>query len=162
MGDMVASTRSPTRRRAERVGDFLTDWTNRLPPRVRRWAPRELVGFAMLGGFTFGVDLTLLWLLRRSTPLPVPAAVTTAYVGAVALNYVLNRTVNFRSHAPVAGEASRYTLVALTDYLLTLGVTTGLSAAGANLAAARILAAAFVAFFNYAAARWWIFRNPGG
>ncbi|GAA1899311.1 GtrA family protein [Asanoa iriomotensis] len=138
--------------------DVLTAWTDRLPRRLRRWVTPELVGFAILGGFTFAVDLALLWALRRWTPLPVPVAVTVSYVAAVTLNYVLNRTLNFKSHAPVVGEASRYTVVMVGDYLLTVGVTSGLTALGAGLAPARLLAAAFVALFNYVAARWWIFR----
>ncbi|MEV0716298.1 GtrA family protein [Asanoa sp. NPDC050611] len=144
---------------ATRVADAFTGWTERLPPPVRRWVTRELVGFAILGGLTFGVDLALLWALRRWTPLPVPVAVTASYVAAVALNYVLNRKLNFRSHAPVVGEASRYTIVMAGDYLLTVGVTSGLTAVGVSLAAARLLAAAFVALFNFVAARWWIFRR---
>jgi putative flippase GtrA len=106
-----------------------------------------------------GVDLALLWALRRWTPLPVPFAVTVSYVVAVALNYLLNRTMNFQSRAPVFGEASRYTVVAAADYLLTVGVTTGLTSAGLDLRAARLLAAAVVALLNYAAARWWIFQG---
>jgi putative flippase GtrA len=87
--------------------------------------------------------------------------VSVAYVAAVSLNYLLNRLVNFRSHAPIAGEASRYTMVAVADYLVTVGVTTGLTVAGLDLRIARPLASAFVAVFNYAAARWWIFMiNP--
>jgi hypothetical protein len=34
----------------ERVGDFLTSWVDRLPPRLRRLLPRELVGFAVVLG----------------------------------------------------------------------------------------------------------------
>lgn len=155
----MVSTRSAARSRAERIGDFLTAWSDRLPPSVRRWAPRELIGFAILGGFTLGVDLSLLWALRRWTPLAVPVAVSVAYVAAVALNYVLNRTMNFRSHSPVGGEASRYTVVVLADYLLTVGVTTCLTAIGVDLQVARLLASAVVAVFNYAGARWFIFRK---
>ncbi|MDG4825389.1 GtrA family protein [Asanoa sp. WMMD1127] len=155
-------TRSATRARAERVGDALTGWSDRLPTPLRRWVSRELVGFAILGGCTLAVDLALLWALRRWTPLPVPVAVTVAYVAAVALNYVLNRVVTFRSHARVVGEASRYTAVAIADYVLTVSVTTALTAGGTSLAIARPAAAAVVAILNYAAARWWIFRGGAG
>ncbi|WP_203717151.1 GtrA family protein [Asanoa siamensis] len=151
---------TPTRSTPERVGGVLAGWTSRLPRGLRRWLTPSLVGFAILGGFTFGVDLALLWTLRRWTPLPVPIAVTASYVVAVALNYVLNRTMNFRSHAPILGEASRYTVVMALDYVLTVGVTTALTGLGLDLTAARLMAAAVVALLNYAAARWWIFRPP--
>jgi putative flippase GtrA len=143
----------------ERVGEWLTSWVDRLPAPLRRLLPRELVGFAILGGFTFSIDLALLWFLETHTTLPVPVAVTGAYVVAFSLNFVLNRTVNFRSHAPVGGQALRYALVIACDYGLTLGVTSGLAAAGLDFRIARIIAGACVATFTYTGARWWVFRD---
>jgi putative flippase GtrA len=143
----------------ERVGDWLTSWVARLPPGLRRLLPRDLVGFAILGGFTFLVDLSLLWLLRTETALPIPVAVSIAYVIAFGLNFVLNRTVNFRSHAPVGSQALRYGLAAVCDYGLTVGVTSGLAAAGMDVRLARFIAAACVATFTYSVARWWVFRD---
>jgi hypothetical protein len=70
----------------------LTSWVERLPPRLRRFLPRQLVGFGLLGGFTFVVDLVLLATLRAWTTLPLPVAVTIAYAAAFGLNFVLNRT----------------------------------------------------------------------
>jgi putative flippase GtrA len=147
------------RGRAERVGDFLTGWVDRLPPRLRRILPRDLAGFAMLGAFTFAIDLAVLAMLRRWTHLPMPVAVSIAYVGAFGLNFVLNRTVNFRSHAPVAGQLVRYALVVLGDYLITVTVTTGLAMLGLDFRVARVAASFFVAVFTYSASRWWVFRD---
>jgi putative flippase GtrA len=148
---------------AERAGDLLTSWVDRLPPRMRRWLPRELVGFAVLGAFTFLVDLALLASLRTWTRLPLPVDVTVAYVLAFGLNFVLNRTVNFRSHAPVGRQALRYAAVIAVDYGLTVGVTTGLAALGVDFRLARLLAATCVAAFTYTGSRWWVFREaPGG
>jgi putative flippase GtrA len=155
----VGPSRRTGRRWPERVGDFLTSWADWLPARVRPLLPRELVGFAILGAFTLSVDLTLLVLLRRWTRLPLPVAVSISYVCAVALNYVLNRTINFRSRAPVGGEAIRYAVVMLGDYLFTVGVSTGLTAMGLDFRIARLIASFIVAIFLYAASRWWVFRN---
>jgi putative flippase GtrA len=143
----------------ERLSDALTAGVDRLPSGLRRYLPRDLVGFAVLGGCTFLVDLALLAALRTWTPLPLPAAVTIAYVIAFGLNFSLNRTVNFRSHAPIAGQAVRYTIVISCDFLLTLGVTTGLTALGLDFRLARLAAAGCVAAFTYTAARWWVFRD---
>jgi putative flippase GtrA len=159
MGGMAVQKRGAAPTRAERVGDFLTSWVDRLPPRVHRFLPRELVGFAILGAFTLGVDLVLLTLLRHATRLPMPVAVSVAYVSAFGLNFVLNRTVNFRSHAPVGGQVLRYALVVVGDYLLTVGVTTGLSYLGLDFRLARLAASFFVAAFTYSASRWWVFRD---
>jgi putative flippase GtrA len=143
----------------ERAGDALTSWVEHLPPRARRVLPRVLLGFAILGAFTFLIDLALLGALRAWTRLPLAADVTIAYLAAFAVNFVLNRTVNFRSHAPVGGQALRYLVVVCCDFGFTLGVTTGLSALGLDFRVARLTAAACVATFTYTAARWWVFRR---
>lgn len=143
----------------ERAGDLLTGWADRLPPRLRRLLPRQLAGFAILGAFTLGVDLALLTLLRDTTRLPLAVAVSIAYLTAVALNYALNRTVNFRSHAPVGRQIARYAVVMLGDYLVTVGVSTGLAALGLEFQLARLAASGVVAVFTYTASRWWVFRD---
>ncbi|WP_305784930.1 GtrA family protein [Symbioplanes lichenis] len=145
--------------RSERAGDFLTAWVDKLPSRVRRIVTRDMAGFAELGAFTFAVDLALLAALRAWTPLPLPVAVSIAYVVAFALNFVLNRTVNFRSHAPAGPQAARYAVVIAGDYLITVGASTGLAAAGLPFAVGRVAASAIVAVFTYSASRWWVFRD---
>lgn len=144
---------------AERAGDLLTSWVDRLPLPLRRRLPRELVGFALLGSFTFLIDLTLLAAMKAWTSLPLHVAVTLAYLTAFGINFVLNRTVNFRSHAPVGGQALRYAVVISVDFGLTLGVTTGLAGLGLDFRLARLIAGACVAVFTYSASRWWVFRD---
>lgn len=144
---------------AERVGEALTGWVDRLPPRLRAVLPRDMVGFAILGATTFLLDIGLLTLLRTTTTLPLGVAVTLAYLAAFGVNFVLNRTVNFRSHGPVGGQAAKYAVVLAVDYSLTLGVTTGLAALGLDYRLARMAAGACVAAFTYSASRWWVFRT---
>jgi len=76
---------------------------------------------------------------------------------AFGLNFVLNRTVNFHSHAPIGGQVLRYAVVLVGDYLLTVGVSTGLSGLGLNFLIARVIASSCVAVFTYSACRWWVF-----
>jgi putative flippase GtrA len=142
----------------EQRSEFLTSWVDRLPPRLRRLLPRELAGFAIIGAFTFSLDLTLLAILRDHTTLPLPAAVSIAYLLAFGLNFVLNRTVNFHSHAPIGGQILRYAVVLVGDYAVTVGVSTGLADLGLNFALARVTASFFVAVFTYSASRWWVFK----
>lgn len=144
---------------ADRAGDLLTWLVDGLPAPVRRIVSRELIGFGILGGCTFLLDLALLWALRTWTQLPLPVSVTIAYVIAFGLNFVLNRAVNFRSHAPVGPQSARYAVVVACDYGLTLGVTTGLSALGVDFRIARLIAAGCVATFTYTASRFWVFRK---
>lgn len=144
---------------AERVGRALTAWVDRLPAGLRRILPKDLVGFAILGAFTFCVDILLLWALRTWTGLPLPLDVSLAYLVAFGLNFFLNRTVNFRSHAPVGRQVLRYSAVVLCDYGFTVAITSGLSALGLDFRLSRLTAAATVAVFTYSAARWWVFRD---
>lgn len=145
--------------RLARFGLALTGWTRRLPPRWQRALPPELVGYAILGLTTFLLDLALLATLRGGTTWPLPADITVAYVTAYAVNFVLNRTMNFRSHAPVRGQLAKFAVVTLCDYGLTLGVTTGLTALGLDFRVSRIIASVCVGVFTYIASRWWVFRD---
>ncbi|MQA14259.1 MAG: GtrA family protein [Pseudonocardiaceae bacterium] len=147
------------RRRTERANRVLAGWVDRLPPVVRGVVTPDMVGFAVLGLLTFAVDLVLLAVLERVTVLPLPASVTLAYAVAFGLNYLLNRTLNFRSHAPVGPQLARFVVVIACDFGITLGVTTGLTTVGVDFRIARVAAAACVAVFTYSAYRWWVFRD---
>jgi putative flippase GtrA len=154
MGVMVSS------RPGERLGVLLTGWVDRLPPPLRRLLPPEFVGYWILGTVTLCLDLGLLAVLRATTPLPLAVAVSIAYLTAFGLNYLLNRTVNFRSRAPVGGEMAKFIVIAVVDYLLTLGVTTGLSALGVDFRIARLTGSICVALVTYVGSKWWVFRDP--
>lgn len=143
----------------QRVVDGLTGLVHRLPPPVPRLVPREMVGFALLALFTFGVDVALLALLEGAAPLPLPASVAIAYGAAFSLNFVLNRTLNFRSHAPVGPQVLRFALVIACDFAITVGVTTAFTGLGVDFRLARVIAGGCVAAFTYSACRWWVFRD---
>ncbi|MFF0269006.1 GtrA family protein [Kribbella sp. NPDC004536] len=129
----------------------------RLPGNV----PASLVGFALINGFTFCVDLALLTVLRSWVQLPLWLAITIAYSTAFALSYVLNRAFNFRSHAPVGPQFAKYVVVVVVNYLvLILGLGTGLSALGVEYHLARIVAGLSEGVFMYCALRWLVFRTP--
>jgi putative flippase GtrA len=118
------------------------------------------LGFALINGFTFGIDLLLLSGLRAGLGLPLPAAVTVAYACTFTLNYYLNRSMNFKSHAPVGPQFASYALVVVINYLaFILGVSSALTALGLDFRLARILAGACEAVYMYSAMRWVVFRR---
>lgn len=138
---------------------------------VVRWLPFGLsrvvapsfLGFAIINGFTFGIDLLLLMLFRSGLGLPVPIAFTLAYVIAFGLSFVLNRALNFRSHAPVGPQAGLYAVAILINYLaFILGVGSALTAIGLQYVLSRIVAGACEAAFMYSVMRWIIFRDTRG
>jgi putative flippase GtrA len=131
----------------------------RLPWGLSR-LPASLLGFVVINGFTFGVDLALLTLLRSAVQLPLWLSVTIAYCAAFGLSYVLNRALNFRSHAAVGPQVAVYVGVVAINYLVwILGVGAGLSLLGIEYHVSRVIAGACEGIYMYCALRWLVFRN---
>ena len=117
-----------------------------------------LIRDLLIGAFTFGLDLALLTAVRSGLGWPLPVAVTIGYVVALSVNYVLNRVLNFRSHAPLGPETLRYAgAVAVNFGVVLVGVTTGLAAVGVPYQVARLAAGACEGIFMYSAMRWFVF-----
>jgi putative flippase GtrA len=132
----------------------------RLPFGLRSVVAPTFLGFCVINGLTFGIDLAILTGLHSGLHLPVPIAVTAAYVCAFALSYVLNRTFNFQSHADVGPQVAVYVVVVVLNYLVfILGVTTLLSAIGVQYQLSRIVAGLCEAVYMYSAMRWVVFRR---
>ena len=117
-----------------------------------------LIRYLLIGAFTFGLDLVLLTIVRSGLGWPLPVAVTIGYAVALSVNYVLNRVLNFRSHAPLGPETLRYAgAVAVNFGVVLLGVTTSLAAVGVPYQVARLAAGACEGIFMYCAMRWFVF-----
>lgn len=120
----------------------------------------SFVGFAMINGFTFSVDIGLLALLYRGLGLPHPLAITIGYVVAFGLAFVLNRRFNFHAHGPVTGQAARWALVVAINYVaLVLGLGGGLHLIGVPFLLARVVAGCAEAVWMYSTMRWWVFAS---
>jgi putative flippase GtrA len=131
-----------------------------LPGPLGRIVAPSLVGFAVVNGFTFAVDLVLLSLLVDGLRLPLWAGVTIAYGTAFALSFVLNRWLNFDPERPVGAQIGRYVAVIAVNYaVIVLGVTHGVTALGAPYQLARLGAGLCEAVFMYAAMRWFVFGH---
>jgi putative flippase GtrA len=118
------------------------------------------LGFCLINGLSFGVDLAILTGLHGGLNLPVPVAVTVAYACAFALSYVLNRTFNFQSHGPVGPQVAIYVVVVVVNYLaFILGVSSGLAAIGVHYQLSRIVAGICEAVYMYCAMKWVVFRR---
>ncbi|MCM6772001.1 GtrA family protein [Nocardia sp. CDC159] len=137
------------------------EWVvSRLPFGLAKIVAPTFLGFVLINSATFGFDLLLLTLLRTGLGVPLPIAVTVAYACAFALSYAANRTLNFRSHAPVGPQFAVYVVVVVINYLaFILGVSTALSALGVDYRLARFLAGGCEAVYMYCAMRWVVFRN---
>jgi len=132
----------------------------RLPFGLKSIVAPTFLGFALINGCTFAIDLLLLTGLRDGLGLPLAAAVTAAYASAFGLSYVLNRIFNFSSHSAVGPQLAVYVVVVAVNYLaFILGVSTGLSALCVEYHVARMAAGVCEAVYMYAAMRWVVFRR---
>lgn len=139
---------------------FTARLVERLPWGLSEIVPPTLVGYVLINGSTFGLDLALLTLLHGLLGVVLPAAFTIAYVTAFALSFVLNRRLNFLSHAPVGRQLVVYAIAVAINYLaFILGVATGLSSLGLEYHASRILAGLCEAVYMYCVLRWVVFRQ---
>jgi putative flippase GtrA len=134
----------------------------RLPFGLSRLVSGRLLGFAVISSITFPVDLALLTAFHGGLRWPLPVAITAAYALASGLGYVLNRTLNFRSHGAVGPQLTVYAAVLTVNFLaIILGVTTGLAALGLEYQLARLAASACETVYMYSAMRWLVFRDAG-
>ncbi len=146
---------------AESFAGFCARVVGRLPPGLARYIAPSLVGFAVINGFTFAVDLGLISLLHGQLDWPVWAAITVAYLTAFGLSFVLNRWLNFRSHAPVGRQLTLYLGAIGVNYVaILLGVGAGLAALGVHYQVARLIAGACEGLFMYSVLRWVVFARP--
>lgn len=132
----------------------------RLPFGLESVVAPTFLGFCVINGLTFAVDLALLTGLHGWLCLPVPIAVSAAYVCAFALSYALNRVFNFQSHGAVGPQVAVYAVVVVVNYLVfILGVTSVLSAVGVQYQVSRIVAGICEGVYMYCAMRWVVFRR---
>ncbi len=147
-------------RAAEYFHRFCERVVARLPFRLNTVIAPTLLGFVLINGFTFGVDLLILTLLHSRFGVPLPIALTAGYVCAFALSYVLNRTMNFRSHAVVGPQLAIYVVVVASNYAaFIVAVPTSLASFGLEYHLARIIAGGGEAIFMYSAMRWVVFQR---
>lgn len=157
---MQRDVRAGQPRLAERFHHGCEAAVGRLPVGLRSVVAPTFLGFCIINGFTFSVDVGILTGLRGGLGLPVPVAVTVGYACAFALSYLLNRTFNFQSHAPVGPQVAIYGVVVVVNYLVfILGVSSVLAAAGLQYQLARMVAGVCEAVYMYCAMRWVVFRR---
>ncbi|HKN56022.1 MAG TPA: GtrA family protein, partial [Amycolatopsis sp.] len=131
-----------------------------MPLGLSRVVAPTFLGFCVINGFTFGVDLGLLTAFHGGLRLPIWLSISLAYACAFGLSFVLNRTFSFHSHAPVGRQLVRYVVAIVVNYVaFLLGVGAGLSALGLEYHVSRILAGACEGVFMYSVMRWVVFPS---
>ena len=147
-------------RRGERYHALMAAIVRRLPFGLSRIVAPSFLGFAIINGFTFLVDLGLLSLCHGVLKWPYPAAVTVSYLTAFALSFVLNRAFNFRSHEALGPQTAKYVIALGINYAaFVLGLGDALTAMGVEYQLARILSGLCEGVYMYSVMRWVVFRG---
>lgn len=143
-----------------RFAAAMTAVAGKLPFGLSRVIPPSLLGYLLINLCTFFADLALLAAFHGGLHWPLPAAVTLSYGTASLASYLLNRVLNFRSHAAVGAQLPVFIAVSASNYLIfVLGLTDVLAALGVYYELARVIAALCEAGYLYCMMRWVVFRD---
>ncbi len=111
-----------------------------------------------MGILSYLADAGTLWALHGGAGISLLVATSIAFSTALVVNYGLNRVLTFASNSAVRYEASRYLLLVVANYVVTLALVGGLTAAGLPYLASKTVSTAALAVANFLAYRRWVFR----
>ena len=132
----------------------------RLPAPVRRRVPTTFIGYAIINGSAFLLDIAFLWFLYEKLHWFYPLAVTVGYAIAGLYSLLLNRWLNFQAHGHLVAQGSRYAVGLVTQYVIfILGLSSLLHWLGMNAELARFLSACCEGVYLYVLMRLWVFRG---
>lgn len=171
---MSPATRSRLARWRQRLADpsrvapqvfaaLITRLHAALPGALRRLMPVTFIGYALINGSAFVLDMTLLWVTYDHLHWFYPLAVSTGYACAGLYSLLLNRWLNFRAHGHLAAQGGRYAVGLVSQYVIfILGLSSLLHWAGVNAELARLVSACCEGLYLYVLMRLWVFRGAPG
>lgn len=171
--DSVASAQTAGERSDGPAAIWFAGFTRRvqdaLPERVQRILPDTFIGYAIINGSAFVLDMGILWLIGHflhSGWIPhVPYGVTfsVGYGIAAVYAFFLNRWLNFREHGDLGKQSGKYTFVIISNYVIwILGFGTLLGNLHVHLMVARVTAACIEGLYIYLMLRLWVFPRAKG
>ncbi|MCR2052890.1 GtrA family protein [Actinomyces bowdenii] len=132
----------------------------RLPAVLRRRVPVTFIGYAIINGSAFLLDIAFLWFLYEKLHWFYPLAVTVGYAIAGLYSLLLNRWLNFQAHGHLVAQGSRYVVGLISQYVIfILGLSSLLHWLGMNAELARFLSACCEGVYLYVLMRLWVFRG---
>lgn len=131
-----------------------------LPGFLRRRVPVTFIGYALINGSGFLIDISFLTLFYEQLHWFYPLAVTVGYAIAGVYSLLLNRWLNFQSHGSLVSQGSRYAVGLVSQYMIfILGLSSLLHLVGVNAELARLISACCEGIYLYALMRLWVFRG---
>ena len=131
-----------------------------LPSFVRSRLPVTFIGYAIINGSAFILDIICLRIFNNHLHWWFPMAVTVGYAIAGVYSFLLNRWLNFQSHGHVVEQGAGYTVGLISQYVVfILGLSSLLHWLGMNATLARVISACCEGIYLYVFIRLWVFRN---
>ena len=97
---------SNARRAPEIFLRLITTIHSVLPGFVRSRLPVTFIGYAIINGSAFFLDITCLWVFYNHFHWFYPVAVTVGYAIAAVYSFLLNRWLNFQAHGHVVAQGA--------------------------------------------------------
>ena len=160
----AASSLQPPASNARRAPEIflrlITTIHSELPGFVRSRLPVTFIGYAIINGSAFFLDITCLWVFYNHFHWFYPVAVTVGYVIAAVYSFLLNRWLNFQAHGHVIEQGAGYTVGIISQYVIfILGQSSLLHWFGVNAELARVISACCEGIYLYVFIRLWVFRG---
>lgn len=129
-----------------------------LPPWARRFLPATFIGYALINGSAFLLDMAFLALISHFVALPYGVAFSLGYGLASIYAFVLNRWLNFREHGDLGRQSGKYAIVIVSNYLIWIvGFASVLQIVCLHIMIARVTTACCEGLYIYVMLRWWVF-----
>ena len=134
-----------------------------LPGFVRSRLPVTFIGYAIINGTAFILDIICLRIFNNHLHWWFPMAVTVGYAIAGIYSFLLNRWLNFQSHGHVVEQGAGYSVGLISQYVVfILGLSSLLHWLGMNATLARVISACCEGIYLYVFIRLWVFRSTPG
>ena len=118
-----------------------------LPRFVRSRLPVTFIGYAIINGSAFFLDIGCLWVIETHLHWWHPVSISVGYAIAGVYSFLVN-------------QGSRYAIGLISQFLVFVqGLTQLLSWLGINLFLARLISACCEAAYLYVFIRLWVFRS---
>ena len=157
------SPASGARRAPEVFLRLITAIHSVLPGFVRSRLPVTFIGYAIINGSAFILDIICLRIFNNHLHWWFPMAVTVGYAIAGIYSFLLNRWLNFQSHGHVVEQGAGYSVGLISQYVVfILGLSSLLHWLGMNATLARVISACCEGIYLYVFIRLWVFRSTPG
>jgi putative flippase GtrA len=113
--------------------------------------------FAVIGGFSFGVDIGVLWLMHSKLGVSLSLSTTCGYALGFTINFYLNRGVTFASDGHVGRQGVKYLIMVGLNYLWTLGIVWAGTLVWRDYLISKVIASATYSIVNFFGYKHWVF-----